>query len=85
MYKRQGPYAMHFDSSILTTLLTDIRQNKVPQVAQVKETVGRITNDPVLEDEGVRDQASGEVQDTVGKVQRKVGEAVENVGKKLKH
>ena len=62
------------------------REGKVDKVkGKVKETVGRITNDPVLEDEGVRDQASGEVQDTVGKVQRNVGEAVENVGKKLKH
>ena len=44
---REMPRARQtFESSesILTTLLTDIRQNKVPQVAQVKETVGHMVS-----------------------------------------
>lgn len=61
------------------------REGKVDKVkGKVKETVGRITNDPGLEDQGIRDQASGKVQETVGKVQRKVGETIEDAGKKLK-
>jgi uncharacterized protein YjbJ (UPF0337 family) len=37
-----------------------------------------------LHDEGVADEASGDVQEGLGKTRRKVGEAVEDLGNKLK-
>lgn len=39
---------------------------------KVKETTGRLTGNPQLEDEGVGDQIIGKVQDVAGRVQRKL-------------
>lgn len=52
---------------------------------KAKQAVGDLTNDPVLEDEGVQDEAAGKAQETIGTARRKVGEAVENIGKKIGH
>jgi uncharacterized protein YjbJ (UPF0337 family) len=49
----------------------------------VKEKIGEITNDPETIEEGRRDQASGEVRENVGRARRKVGETVEEIGKKI--
>jgi uncharacterized protein YjbJ (UPF0337 family) len=49
-----------------------------------KEAVGDLKDDDQLRDEGVADQASGRVQESFGKGKRKVGEAIEDVGKDLK-
>ena len=38
----------------------------------------------ILIDEGIEDEASGEVQEGFGKARRKVGEAIEDVGEKIK-
>jgi uncharacterized protein YjbJ (UPF0337 family) len=50
----------------------------------IKETVGEATNDQDLRDEGIADQASGNVQEGFGKARRKVGEAIDDVADKIK-
>jgi len=50
----------------------------------VKEKWGQVTDDPNVEAEGRADRARGEVQEGVGTARRKVGEAIENVGEKIK-
>lgn len=51
---------------------------------KVKQGVGDLTDNERLRQEGVADEASGEVQEGLGKARRKVGEAIENLGDKLK-
>ena len=51
---------------------------------KAKQTVGDVTNDPDLQAEGEADEVSGKVQETVGRGARKVGEAIEDVGKAIK-
>jgi len=46
----------------------------------VKEKVGDLTGDESLKNEGRADRASGETQETWGKVKRGVGDAVDTVG-----
>lgn len=50
----------------------------------IKETVGDATNDDRLRDEGIADQASGNVQEGFGKARRKVGDAIHDVAHKVK-
>jgi uncharacterized protein YjbJ (UPF0337 family) len=47
----------------------------------IKEHAGRAMNDPDLAEEGATDQAAGELREGYGKARRKVGEAIEDVGK----
>lgn len=49
----------------------------------VKEHLGRATNDPFLESEGADQRSAGEVEHGIGKVRRKVGEAIKDIGDKL--
>ena len=51
---------------------------------KIKQGVGDLTDDERLHDEGVADEASGKVQGGLGKARRKVGEAVEDVGERIK-
>jgi uncharacterized protein YjbJ (UPF0337 family) len=51
---------------------------------RVKQSVGDLTDDEKLTDEGVADEAEGEVQKGFGKARRKVGETVEEIGEKIK-
>lgn len=51
---------------------------------KVKQAAGDLTDNERLHDEGVADEASGDVQEGFGKARRKVGEAVEDLGDKLK-
>ena len=50
----------------------------------IKESVGEATNDQDLRDEGVADQAAGNVQEGFGKARRKVGDALHDVAQKIK-
>ena len=60
-------------------------KGKVDQVkGKIKEEVAHVTDDPELHDEGVADQASGQVQEGFGKARRKVGEALDDVAHKIK-
>ena len=49
----------------------------------VKETVGRVTNDPDLEAEGSADRTGGKVQEGFGTAKRKIGKAIEDLGKSV--
>jgi uncharacterized protein YjbJ (UPF0337 family) len=51
---------------------------------KLKQAAGDLTDDQRLHDEGVADEASGDVQEGFGRGRRKIGEAVEDVGRKLK-
>jgi uncharacterized protein YjbJ (UPF0337 family) len=51
---------------------------------KVKQAAGDLTNDPDLHDEGVADEAAGEVQDALGRGRRKVGEAIRDIGNAIK-
>jgi uncharacterized protein YjbJ (UPF0337 family) len=63
----------------------DELDGKVDQVkGKVKQGVGDATDNDRLHDEGVADEASGDVQEGFGRGRRKVGEAIEDVGENLK-
>jgi uncharacterized protein YjbJ (UPF0337 family) len=51
---------------------------------RIKEEIGNLTDDERLQDEGTADRVSGNVQETFGKARRKVGDAIEDVGEKVK-
>ncbi len=51
---------------------------------RVKQGVGDLTDDERLREEGVADEAEGEVQGDFGRVKRKVGETIEEIGEKIK-
>jgi len=51
---------------------------------KLKQATGDLTNNPALHDEGVADEVAGRTQETVSHVQRKIGEAIEDVGNALK-
>jgi uncharacterized protein YjbJ (UPF0337 family) len=51
---------------------------------RVKQGVGDLTNDEKLREEGLADEAAGEAQDAFGRGRRKVGEAIEDIGKTIK-
>ncbi len=58
---------------------------KVDQIkGKVKQAAGHLTDDEQLHDEGVVDEASGDLQEGFGRGRRKVGEAIEDLGEKLK-
>lgn len=60
-------------------------KGKFDQVkGKVKREVGGATGDQDLHDEGVVDEASGEVQEGFGTAKRKVGEAVKDLGDRIK-
>ena len=50
----------------------------------IKETVGNATDDESLRDEGIADQAAGNVEEGFGKARRKVGDALHDVAHKIK-
>jgi len=50
----------------------------------IKEAVGDATDDEQLRDEGIADQASGNVQEGFGKARRKVGDVIHDVAHKIK-
>jgi len=63
----------------------DELDGKTDQVkGRAKQAWGDITNNERLHDEGVADEASGEVQEGFGRARRKVGEAIEDVGERIK-
>jgi uncharacterized protein YjbJ (UPF0337 family) len=52
---------------------------------RVKQGAGDMTDNDRLREEGVADEASGEIKEGFGKARRKVGDAIEEVGDKIKH
>jgi uncharacterized protein YjbJ (UPF0337 family) len=51
---------------------------------KVKQAVGHATDDPQLHDEGVADEAGGQLREGFGTAKRKVGEAVKDLGNRIK-
>lgn len=51
---------------------------------KVKQAAGDLTDDERLHDEGVADEAAGNVQEGFGRGKRKLGEAIEDLGDKIK-
>lgn len=51
---------------------------------KVKQAWGDLTDDERLHNEGKEDEAAGDVQETLGRGRRKVGEAIEDLGKNIK-
>jgi uncharacterized protein YjbJ (UPF0337 family) len=51
---------------------------------KLKQAAGDLTDDNQLHDEGVADEAAGTVQEGFGRGRRKVGEAIEDIGDKMK-
>ena len=51
---------------------------------KVKHAAGDLTDDEKLLDEGVADEASGDVQEGFGRGRRKLGDAIEDLGNKIK-
>jgi uncharacterized protein YjbJ (UPF0337 family) len=63
----------------------DELDGKIDQLkGKVKQATGDLTDDEQLHDEGVVDEASGDVQEGLGRGRRKVGEAIEDLGERLK-
>jgi uncharacterized protein YjbJ (UPF0337 family) len=51
---------------------------------KIKQATGDLTDDEQLHDEGVKDEAAGKVQEGFGRGRRKLGEAIEDIGEKVK-
>jgi len=51
---------------------------------EIKQGVGKMTNDQALHDEGVADETAGRVEEGFGKARRKVGDAMHDVAHKIK-
>ena len=51
---------------------------------RVKQAVGDLTDDEQLRNEGIADETAGETQDAIGRGRRKVGEAIKDLGDKIK-
>lgn len=63
----------------------DELDGKVDQVkGKLKQAAGDLTDDETLHDEGVADEAAGDVQEGFGRGRRKLGEAIKDVGDRLK-
>jgi uncharacterized protein YjbJ (UPF0337 family) len=50
----------------------------------IKEAVGKLTGNANLKAEGASERAGGVVQERIGKAGRKVGEAIEDLGRRIK-
>ena len=63
----------------------DERDGKAEQLkGRVKEAAGIVTGNENLEREGADERQEGEVRDALGRVRRKVGEAIEDLGEDVK-
>ena len=51
---------------------------------KVKQAAGDLTDNDQLHDEGVADEAAGDVQEGFGRARRKVGKAIEDLGDSIK-
>jgi uncharacterized protein YjbJ (UPF0337 family) len=51
---------------------------------RLKQAAGNLTDNDRLHDEGVADEAAGNVQAGFGRARRKVGELIEDIGENIK-
>lgn len=63
----------------------DELDGKADQIkGKVKQAWGDLTDNERVREEGVADEAGGEVKEGFGRARRKVGEAIEDIGENLK-
>ena len=63
----------------------DEMKGKTDQLkGKIKQAAGDLTDNERLHDEGVVDEAAGDVQEGFGRGKRKIGEAIEDIGDKIK-
>ena len=62
----------------------EIAGRKEQLKGKVKKAVGDLTDDEQLHDEGVVDEAAGDIQEGFGRGRRKVGEALDDLADKIK-
>jgi len=63
----------------------DEREGRLQNVkGRVKEAAGILTGNESLEDEGAGDRQAGRTEEALGRARRKVGEAVEDLGDRIK-
>jgi uncharacterized protein YjbJ (UPF0337 family) len=51
---------------------------------KAKQATADLTDDEKLHNEGIADEASGQTQADLGRARRKVGEAIEDIGERIK-
>ena len=51
---------------------------------KVKQAAGDLTDDERLRNEGIEDEAAGDMQHALGRGRRKAGEVIEDLGKSIK-
>jgi uncharacterized protein YjbJ (UPF0337 family) len=51
---------------------------------KAKQAWGDVTDDDQLRDEGVADEAAGDIQEGYGKARRKVGETLDDIADRIK-
>lgn len=51
---------------------------------RVKEQAGEIADSERLEDEGAAEQVEGQTQESLGRGKRRAGEAIEDLGERIK-
>jgi uncharacterized protein YjbJ (UPF0337 family) len=52
---------------------------------KMKQGIGKATGDQALQDEGAADELAGDVQEGFGKAKEKVGNAIKDLGDRIKH
>ena len=63
----------------------DEMKGKADQVkGRMKEAVGDLTDDDRMHNEGAKDEIKGKAQESYGSARRKVGEALDELGRKIK-
>jgi uncharacterized protein YjbJ (UPF0337 family) len=63
----------------------DELDGKTEQVkGKMKQAWGDLTDDERMHDEGVADEAAGDVQEGFGRARRKIGETIEDIGDNVK-
>jgi uncharacterized protein YjbJ (UPF0337 family) len=62
----------------------EIEGRKDQVKGKVKKAVGDLTDNEKMHDEGVVDEAAGDIQEGFGRGRRKVGEALDDLGDKIK-
>jgi uncharacterized protein YjbJ (UPF0337 family) len=63
----------------------DELDGKMDQVkGKAKQAWGDLTDDEQVRNEGIRDEARGDLGETVGRARRKVGETIEDLGEDIK-
>jgi uncharacterized protein YjbJ (UPF0337 family) len=71
--------------SLEASMNKDEREGKAENLkGRVKQAAGALIDDPELEKEGADERAKGELKEGFGKARRGVGEALEDLGKKIK-